>query len=102
VPVSIDVELKDRTGALVQRIAGQGNLLSDALPAEGDDSYHCLGYIDPYDETAFNEPQVTRLITELERRSADVPPEQASYLTELADVARRAEREHLRLVFVGD
>jgi hypothetical protein len=100
--VSIDVELRSRTGETVERFRGEGSLLADALPPEADETYHCLGYIDPYDETVFNEPQVTRLVAELERRRAQLTGDQADYFGLLLDIARRAEREHLRIAFVGD
>jgi hypothetical protein len=99
--VSINIELRARTGELVERVSVERTLLEDVLPPENDDSYHCLGYIDPDDVTDFNEPQVARLVTELERRRGEVSPAHAAYLDELAALARQADREHLRIVFDG-
>jgi hypothetical protein len=100
--VSIDIELRTRTGETVERILGERSLLDDALPPEDDETYHCLGYIDPDDGTVFNEPQVARLLAELQRRGSELMGGQADYVGLLLDIARRAEREHLRLAFIGD
>jgi hypothetical protein len=101
VTVSINVELRRGTGELVERISVERTLLKHVLPKGNDDSYHCLGYIDPDDVTDFNEPQVARLVAELERRRDEASPAHAVQLDELAALARRADREHLRMVFVG-
>lgn len=40
------------------------NIIAKSLPAEEDDSYYCIRFIDPYGDTVFNHIQAKTLLIE--------------------------------------
>jgi hypothetical protein len=89
-------------GDLDGRASAEALLRPEINLYEGD-AYPMLSGVDPYGNTVFNQLQLPKVIEEIERMiEALGGPKPISPLGKLLDLARRAERVHTYLVFVGD
>jgi len=79
-----------------------GNI-EDLIPY-GDDSFHCLPYIDPYDTTYFTKRQMAIFLSEWERvkARAETPAQLVAWDSVYQLAKCVAEHPHSFLVFRGD
>jgi hypothetical protein len=62
-----------------------------------------IGYVDPYDDTVFNRPQMRLVVPELHRLAEESSGNEAQAALEIIDLTSRIERKpHLYLLFNGD
>jgi ABC-type iron transport system FetAB ATPase subunit len=78
-------------------------LFESVLPAQDDESFACLRFVDRYGDTVFNQLQAPTVISELQRVRATAPQSLNRFLADVEQLARRVADipgHHLR--FVGD
>lgn len=96
--------LETESAKRIAHVEDPKNLLRRLLPALADESFHCLRFIDPYQNTVFNQLQMERLRAELSRvREKAASREEQDLLARIDELARRCQAEaHLYLKFLGD
>ena len=102
--MGINVLLEAEGGRVLGRVDDPAKVLARVLPAETDERYSLLRFIDPYGDTIFNGPQASQVAKEivlLTKGLTDLDAIKA--LRQVRELARRCEDEpHLFLRFEGD
>jgi hypothetical protein len=98
------IQLEDHQGKVLEEIPDLGRLLARLFPSWGDETFHCLRYIDPWGDTIFNHLQMEKVISELRRIRAKTTVEAGrAFIDAIEGMATRCkEGEHLYLKFLGD
>lgn len=79
------------------------NLLARLLPPADDSSFCCLRFIDPYQDTVFNQRQLQVLLTEFARMAQPKNDKEQHLIDDLRTLALAGAAEpHLYLKFYGD
>ena len=101
--MGIDLRWEDERGEQLA-VLPDGGFVERFLPPEGSPDFPCLRFVDPYGDTVFNQPQITQLVLELERLSAQKhEPEVEQHLRAVLDFVRKAAGSvHTYIRFYGD
>jgi hypothetical protein len=102
--VGLSIALQDEIGDKLAIVVDPKNLFGRLLPDPADASFVCLRFIDPYQDTTFNQWQMEPFIHEMGRvATRATTAEQKQILDGVVDLARRCAAEpHLYLKFYGD
>lgn len=106
--MGLNVVLEDERGETIRRIDDPQDrlvrLLSKAAQDDAaGDRYVFLRYIDPYQDTTFNQLQMAPLIRDLERVASEAGTAERTILAAVLDLAGECAAEpHLYLKFYGD
>ena len=97
------IRLEDESGKSLEDLPDWDNVLSRVLPW-GDQSFHCLRYVDPYGNAIFNRLQMDELMQELKRIRGVAQTElEREFIDAVERLAQRCkDRLHLYLRFRGD
>jgi hypothetical protein len=99
--MGIDVRLEtERAEPLGEPVLDQPGYLAQALAtARGS----CVGYIDPYGNTIFNQLQLPVLIAEMEGLQMTLPSHLSGHVSKVLDLLRTGvARPHVYARFIGD
>jgi hypothetical protein len=102
--VGLTIALEGEIGDKLSVVVDPKNLIGRLLPDPGDESFVCLRFIDPYQDTTFNQWQMAPFIQEVGRIATRATTlEQKEILDAVVDLARKCAAEpHLYLKFYGD
>lgn len=102
--MGIGIALQTETGANLELITDDSNLLHRLLPEPNEDSDSMLAWIDRYGTTMFNHYQMRRFLEEWDRlaQRAQTPDDKelVASVRKLAERCQNEETSYLR--FIGD
>ena len=100
----MDSALQDERGKELARVPDVKGLFEHQLPLPTDERFVCLRFIDPYQNTTFNQRQMIPLIRELELVRSNVgTAEEKDIFGQVLDLARKCAAEpHVYVKFIGD
>ena len=99
----LDIAIEDERGRRARIFDGPTSSLASLLPEANDPTFRCVGFIDPYGNTIFNQLQLPVLIAELEELSKRADVEQRATIDRLLEFASGIlETPHWYLRFIGD
>jgi hypothetical protein len=100
--MGISVRVESEAGEIEAEVADPAELTQTLLPAPSDVSWSCLRFVDPGGATVFNHLQVPALISELQRRLAELDDpdvkEHAGEILQLVESAEGQARTFVRFV----
>ena len=102
--MGIDLRWEDENGEQLAELLDQHSAVARFLPPMQAQDFPCLRFVDPCGDTVFNQPQITQVVLELERLSAQKhEPEVERHLRAvLAFVRKAAGSVHTYIKFYGD
>ncbi len=102
--MGINAYMETERGEQLKELLDPHGRLSKLLPDFDDVTSYCLRFIDPYDDTVFNQRQIPILIKELTAAISKVSnPEVKIFGNDLLRLLREAEGQvHTYIKFYGD
>ena len=102
--MGINVHWEDERGEQLAQLLDRGYLVARFLPHWESPDFPCLRFVDPAGDTVFNQAQITQLVSELERLSAQKhEPEVERHLQAVLEFVRQAVgKVHTYIKFYGD
>lgn len=102
--MGIDLRWENERGEQLAELPDPGYLVEQFLPPFDSRDFPCLRFVDPAGDTVFNQPQITQVVSELERlstRSHD--PQVERHLQAVLEFIRQAVgHAHTYIKFYGD
>ena len=102
--MGIDLRWEDERGEQLAEFGDRRHLVARFLPHFESPDFPCLRFVDPAGDTVFNQAQIKRLVSELERLSAQKrEPEVEQHLRAVLEFVRQAVGQtHTYIKFYGD
>src|SRR6185436_10214940 len=99
-----DLRWENERGEQLTELLDTNSLVERFLPHFEAQDFPCLRFVDPYGDTVFNQFQITQVISELERLSAQKhEPEVERHLRAVLEFVRQATgKVHTYIRFYGD
>lgn len=97
------VKLETESGETVRVVEDREDMLLRMLPATDDAEFVCLRFVDPYQDTVFNQKQLRVVAAELERLAETANAQQRTLIEEVRELALEGAAEpHLYMKFYGE
>jgi hypothetical protein len=104
--MGIDLRWENERGEKLAELRDGGFLVARFLPPIDASDFPCLRFVDPAGDTTFNQAQITQLVWELERLSAQknkFDPKVDVHLRSVLQFVRQAAgKVHTYIKFYGD
>lgn len=102
--MGIDLRWEDERGEQLAELHDPRYLVARFLPPFDSPDFPCSRFVDPAGDTVFNQAQITQLVSELERLSAQRhEPEVEQHLRAVLEFVRKAVGQtHTYIKFYGD
>ena|ERR1039457_2900838 len=102
--MGINIHWEDERGERLAELPDGDFLVEKFLPHFQAQDFPCLRFVDPAGDTVFNQFQITQLVSELERLSAQKhEPEVEGHLRAVLEFVRQAVgKVHTYIKFYGD
>ena len=102
--MGINIHWEDERGEQLAQLIDRDFLVEKFLPNFQAQDFPCLRFVDPAGDTVFNQFQITQLVSELERLSAQKhePDVERHLQAVLAFVRQAVGKVHTYIKFYGD